>query len=285
MNYQEYKKELKCEVINDSFQNYKKYAIRPAQLVIADIPYTLGWNFYANRPDWYIGGDNKNGESKNAKKAAFYSDYSFNIAEYWHFCHKLLKKDDTSPVERGRSSNSPCMIMFCAFQQMDTIIKTAEKHGFKHYRPIVLVKNYSGDVLKANMTLAHATEFALLLYRDKLPKFRNGSTDGEKMIFDWIEYRRDGKEVPQIHKTQKPQSVLKRLIETFTDEGDVVIDPCAGSFSTGRACKELGRNFYGFEISKKMCELAKTTVLNVNYATEKEQIPGQMNIMELLNNG
>jgi site-specific DNA-methyltransferase (adenine-specific) len=46
-------------------------------------------------------------------------------------------------------------------------------------------------------------------------------------------------------------NVLKKLIEIFTDEGDVVIDPCAGSASTLRAAAELNRNSYGFEVSTK----------------------------------
>lgn len=45
------------------------------------------------------------------------------------------------------------------------------------------------------------------------------------MIFNWFDWKRDGREYPKIHPSQKPISVLKRLIETFTDEGDVVIDP------------------------------------------------------------
>ena len=52
-------------------QNYKKYAIPRAQLVIADVPYNIGNNFYGSNPMWYTGGDNKNGESKLAGKAAF----------------------------------------------------------------------------------------------------------------------------------------------------------------------------------------------------------------------
>ena len=49
-------------------QNYKRYAIPKAQLVIADVPYNVGTNFYGSNPMWYNGGDNKNGESKFAKK-------------------------------------------------------------------------------------------------------------------------------------------------------------------------------------------------------------------------
>ena len=113
-------------------QNYKKYAIPPAQLIIADVPYNVGKNFYGSNPMWYNGGDNKNGESKLAGKAAFNSDFNFNLYEYFHFCSKMLKKEDKNSVTRGRSSNSPCMIVFCSFEQMPTLIDAAYKHGFVH---------------------------------------------------------------------------------------------------------------------------------------------------------
>lgn len=71
-----------CELYHDNFQNYKCYGIPHAQLVIADIPYNIGSNAYASNPVWYNGGDNKNGESKLAKKNFFNTDGRFKIAEY-----------------------------------------------------------------------------------------------------------------------------------------------------------------------------------------------------------
>ena len=105
------------------------------------------------------------------------------------------------------------------------------------------------------MRVVGATEYALVLYRDKLPKFRNGVQMDEngktirgtgRMIFNWFKWERDGKEIPKIHPAQKPVTVLKQLIEIFTDEGDVVIDPCCGSGSTLRAARELKRSAFGF---------------------------------------
>ena len=61
----------KIEIFNDNFQNYKKYGIPKAQLVIADIPYNLGNNAYASSPEWYNEGDNTKGESKKANKSFF----------------------------------------------------------------------------------------------------------------------------------------------------------------------------------------------------------------------
>lgn len=252
------------KIFHDNFQNYKRYGIKKAQLVIADIPYNLGVNAYASNPEWYNGGDNKNGESKKAAKAFFNGDGQFNIAEYFHFCNKLLIPE---PKEKGKA---PAMIIFCAFEQIPTVISYGEKHGFKHNYPLVFCKNYSAQVLKANMKIVGATEYAVVLYRDKLPKFNNGKTETTKgkMIFNWFEWKRDNsKEYPKIHPTQKPINVLKRLIEIFTDEGDVVIDPVCGSGSTLRAAAELNRNSYGFETNTEFYNKAKEIMLK-DYITE-----------------
>jgi len=266
----ERKSRLKCELYNDSMQGWKCYPIQKAQLIIADIPYNVGNNFYGSNPMWYVGGDNKNGESKLAGKSAFASDYNFNVYEYFHFCSRLMRKDDTKPQGRGRSSNSPCMIVFCSFEQTHDLINAANKQGFKNYIPLTFIKNYSPQVLKANMRVVGATEHALLFYRDKLPKFRNGLQVDENgknirgtghMVFDWFMWEKDGKDVPKIHPAQKPVKLLKKLIEIFTDPGDVVIDPCFGSGSTARAALETGRNFYGFEINKEFYRRAKEEML------------------------
>lgn len=266
----EKEKTIRCELFNDNFQNYKRYGIPKAQLVIADIPYNIGNNFYGSNPNWYVGGDNHNGESKLAGKAAFNTDFNFNIAEYFHFCNKLLKKEPKSGGARGKSSDAPCMIVFCSWEQQETVRRYAEKHGFIHCIPLVFIKNYSPQALKANMRIVGAAEYALLLYRSYLPKFRNEKwmdakgVEHGKMVFNWFEYEKDGKEIPKLHPTQKPVKLLKTLIKTFTDEGDVVIDPVAGSGSTLRACLELGRNSYGFEVGKVQYQkVMNSTMLNV----------------------
>ena len=280
-------KKIKCELYNDSMQGWKCYPIQKAQLIIADVPYNVGNNFYGSNPMWYVGGDNKNGESKFAGKAAFASDYNFNLYEYFHFCSRLMKKDDNKPMSRGRSSDSPCMIVFCSFEQLHTLIDAAKKQGFGKYIPLVFIKNYSPQVLKANMRVVGATEYALLFYRDRLPKFRNGLQVDENgknirgtghMVFNWFQWERDSKDIPKIHPAQKPVGVLKKLIETFTDPGDVVIDPCFGSGSTARAALELGRNFYGFEISKEFCRRAQKEMIDPYLAALNEPKVEQLSL-------
>lgn len=185
---------MKCELYNDSFQNWKCYPIQKAQLIIADIPYNLGDKAYGSNPQWYVDGDNKNGESDKAKSTFFISDGYFRISEYFMFCARLMKPEP----KQGRGG-APCMIVFCAYQQQFDVIRWAADAGFTKYIPLTFIKNYSPQVLKANMKIVGATEHALVLYRDRLPKFNN---DGN-MIFNWMKWERDGREIPKIHPTQK----------------------------------------------------------------------------------
>lgn len=228
-------------LINDHFQNFKSYNIPRAQLVIADIPYNIGANAYGSNPQWYVDGDNANGESELAGKSFFDTDENFKPAEFMHFCNKLMVKE---PKERGKA---PCMIVFCSFEQQFSLIELARQYGINNYINLVFYKKYSAQVLKANMRVVGNAEYGLLLYRDKLPKFNNGG----RMIFNAMEWIDDkDNNYRKIHPTQKPVALLERLINIFTDPGDVVIDPCAGSGSTLIAAHNLGRRGYGFEIKK-----------------------------------
>jgi len=239
-------------LINDHFQNYKSYGVQKAQLIIADIPYNLGNNAYASNPSWYEGGDNKQGESNLAGKEFFDTDKDFRPAEFMHFCSKLLKKE---PKAKGQA---PCMIVFCEFEQQFLLIELGKRYGLNRYINLVFRKNFSAQVLKANMRVVGNCEYAVLLYREKLPKFNNNG----KMIFNCIDWTKDNKS-EKIHPTQKPVELMKKLIEIFTDKGDVVIDPVAGSGSTLVAAIELGRKTYGFEIKKDFFKLANERIKKV----------------------
>lgn len=255
----------RCKLINDHFQNFKTYGIPHAQLIIADPPYNLGKNAYASNPAWYKDGDNKNGESELAGKEFFDTDKDFRPAEFMHFCSQMLVKEPKTGISEeeaekvgGRvKSKAPCMILFCAFEQLHYYIDLGKRYGFMHYIPLVFRKNFSAQVLKANMKVVGNCEYGLILYKDKLPKFNN---DGS-MIFNCFDWVRDNT-TPKVHPTQKPVPLLERLIEIFSDKNDVVIDPCCGSGSTLRAAVQKGRKAYGFEIKKDFFALARDKVLS-----------------------
>ncbi|MBK7822844.1 MAG: site-specific DNA-methyltransferase [Tessaracoccus sp.] len=231
------------QLIRDHFQNRKRYNLPKAQLIIADIPYNTGTNAYGSNPQWYIDGKISNGQSEHAGKQFFDTDKDFRIPEFMHFASKMLKPE---PKERGEAG---CMVVFCAFDQQVPLIEEARRHGFAHYINFVFRKDYSPQVLKANMRPVGNAEYAVLLYRDKLPKFRNGG----RMVFTVQDWPRDDM-TPKVHPTQKPVPLLMRLIETFTDPGDVVADPCAGSGSTLAAAESVGRPSWGFEIKQEFVD-------------------------------
>lgn len=251
VQYRKQVDKFKPFLYNDHFQNYKRYNVPKAQLIIADIPYNVGKDAYGSNPSWYVGGDNKNGESKLANKEFFDTDKDFRISEFLHFCSTMLMKE---PKETGKA---PCMIVFCAFEQQFELIEKAKKYGLNNYINLVFRKNFSAQVLKANMRVVGNCEYAIILYRDKLPKFNN---DG-KMVFNCLDWVKDDV-VEKIHPTQKPTKVLENLIRIFTDEGDVVIDPCAGSGSTLKAAIQINRQAYGFEIKKDFFKLANEKMLS-----------------------
>lgn len=61
----------------------------------------------------------------------------------------------------------------------------------------------------------------------------------------------------KLHPTQKPLSLFEYLIKTYTDEGDTVLDNCAGSGTTGLACKNLHRNYVLIEKEREYIEIIK----------------------------
>lgn len=242
----------------DNYQNWKSYNIPKAQLVLADIPYNISNNAYGSNPSWYIGGDNKNGESELAGKQFFDTDSNFKPAEFMHFASQMLKKE---PKERNQA---PCMIVFCAFDQQMYLIELAKRYGLNNYINLVFRKNFSAQVLKANMRVVGNAEYGLIFYRDKLPKFRNEG----KMVFNVMDWEKDNVS-PKLHPTQKPVPLLEKLIKLFTDEGDVVIDPCAGSGSTLIAAENLNRKAYGFEIIREIHKRA-TEWIEENRVKQRE---------------
>lgn len=63
-----------------------------------------------------------------------------------------------------------------------------------------------------------------------------------------------------VHPTQKPTDLLEYLIKTYTDEGNIVLDNCMGSGSTGVACVNTKRNFIGIEKDERYFDIAETRI-------------------------
>lgn len=91
----------------------------------------------------------------------------------------------------------------------------------------------------------------------KTKTFNESKTDGLKYPKNILKFDRPH---PPIHPTQKPVDLMEYLIKTYTNEGDLVLDNCMGSGTTGVACKHLNRNFIGIELDDKYFEIAKNRI-------------------------
>lgn len=63
-----------------------------------------------------------------------------------------------------------------------------------------------------------------------------------------------------LHPTQKPVALMEYLIKTYTNEGDIVLDNCMGSGTTGVACVNLNRNFIGIEKDEKYFKITEERI-------------------------
>lgn len=108
------------------------------------------------------------------------------------------------------------------------------------------------------------------------PKINHRSTTGTNYngagatnIQTITNYPRSIIKVPQdaekLHPTQKPLALCEYLIKTYTNEGDVVLDNCAGSGTTGIACKRTHRNFVMIEKEQKYCDIINTRLSEDTY--------------------
>ena len=101
--------------------------------------------------------------------------------------------------------------------------------------------------------------------RDDVGGYKTES-DGKRYPKNLIKFNRDK---DKLHPTQKPVSLCEYLIQTYTNEGDVVLDNCMGSGTTGIACLNTNRKFIGMELDDTYFEIAKK---RIEEASIKSQI-------------
>ena len=91
-----------------------------------------------------------------------------------------------------------------------------------------------------------------------------GKRDTKQYIQEFSNYPRDVLEIASegktVHPTQKPVALMEYLIKTYTNEGDLVLDNCMGSGTTGVACKNTNRNFIGIELDEKYFNIAEERI-------------------------
>lgn len=150
----------------------------------------------------------------------------------------------------------------------------------------IVEKTSATGFLNANRMPMKAHENVLIFYK-KLPVYHPQMTHGHvrkistakhkrnsKRSTDYGEYGLTGydstdryprdvlefswdKQKSRLHPTQKPVAACEYFIATYTNEGDIVLDNCMGSGTTGVACRNLGRRFIGIELQKDYFDIAE----------------------------
>ena len=84
------------------------------------------------------------------------------------------------------------------------------------------------------------------------------------------------------HPTIKPLNIIKNLIINSSNENDVILDCFMGSGTTAVACKELGRNFIGFEINKKYFQIAQDRLKGITKEDREKKELGQLSLDDFM---
>lgn len=164
------------------------------------------------------------------------------------FKHNEIKFSDWLPdVYRVLKNDTHCYIMINPRNYME-LQQEAEKVGFQFQQMIIWAKNNSTP----NKYYLNSFEIILMLRKGRAKNINNMGT--KNILF-----------VPNImgnkkHPTEKPEALMKILIENSTKTGDVVLDPFMGVGSTGLACKHNGRSFIGIEIDEKYYKIAEDRI-------------------------
>lgn len=176
-------------------------------------------------------------------------DKDFDLTNWIETAEPLLKKGGN-------------IVIFNSWKNMSYIVEKLEECGFEIKD---LIRWKKTNAMPRNRDRRFITDYEVAVWAVK---------KGGKWIFNRLS---DTYEIPEIvggltpksekldggHTTQKPVYVMEWLIERLTNEGQNILDPFSGSGTTGVACVKLNRNFIGFELDEKYCNIANKRIEQV----------------------
>lgn len=165
-------------------------------------------------------------------------------------------------IELGVKKTKGWFMSFCAKKDIGIYWDYLEKNKFK---AIDVVAWQKPDPIPLNAKSRFLNAWEAIIVGKK-----NGAFWGSNYKHNILKYQapKSGK---RFHPTQKPIELIRELIMLSTEPGDIVLDPFIGSGTTAVACKQLGRNFVGFEASDDYCKIANIRLLNETEYLEKQK--------------
>lgn len=224
----------------DCMVAFKDIEDRSIDLVVTDPPYKLVQGGCTNRAVKLKGAD-----VDQLKSGQVFKDNEIKFSEWIPEVYRVLKDD------------SHCYIM-CNDRNLQELLNEGTKAGFKVLNVLVWGKSKHSP----NRYYLKNCEFIVLFRKGRARNINNMGTK-QLLLVDNVENKR--------HPSEKPVELMRILVENSSDEGQVVLDPFAGSGSTCVACAICKRGFIGIEKNKEYYEIAKRWIGQViNFIKEEK---------------
>lgn len=218
----------------DAIEGLKRIPDASVDLVVTDPPYNIASN---DRSTMLKGKIISTMKAWGAWDHFHPFDYDILIMSVISECYRVLKPGGA-------------LYMFTAREQNGYFVRKAVTRGFVYRNQLAMVKkNPLPSFSKTNWRSAF--EACMYLTKGK-PKTFNFVSQAEcKNVFHYANTHRQTR-----HPTEKPLDLIKLIVLVSSNEDDLVVDPFMGSGTTAAACKELGRNFLGFELEPEYIKMA-----------------------------
>lgn len=180
----------------------------------------------------------------------------------------VLKNDDNDVRLLAYSEfarilkNNTVAVVFASWKNAVVDIQELQKH-FDIKNIIVWFKG-GGGMGDLKHTLSTDYELAIVCHKGKC-RIR-GKREGSVFQFAKVNPNKI------VHPTEKPVDLIEKIISKFTDENAIILDPFAGSGSTGVAAVNMRRRFIGFELDDKYFEIAKQRINDAVFSMERHMI-------------
>lgn len=254
-------------ICSDVFDGLSLVPDGSVDLIFVDPPYNIGKKFHNTHDKW------KNDEE--------YLNWCYRWID---LCIEKLKSDGSMYIMTSTQFmpyfdlyiRKKLEILSRIVWSYDSSGVQAKKYFGSMYEPILFcVKDEKNYCFNANDILVEAKTGAkrkLIDYRKPVPTpYNTEKVPGNVWEFARVRYRMEEYEN---HPTQKPTALLERIIKASSDEGDTILDPFSGSFTTSFVAKELGRKSIGIDISDEYYKIGLRRVLGIKEhngeSTERE---------------
>lgn len=253
-------------LIGDCIENMKKLPKGSIDMIFADPPYNLQLQGDLHRPN-------------NSKVDAVDDDWDQfdSLKQYDDFTREWLTAARDSLKDDGS------IWVIGSYHNIFRVGAILQDLGFWILNDVIWRKsnpmpNFRGRrFCNAHETLIWASKSQNSKYRFNYDSMK-GLNDDLQMRSDWYlplctgGERLKGDDGKKLHPTQKPESLLHRVLLASTDAGDLVLDPFFGTGTTGAVAKKLGRDYIGLEQDETYAQGARERIASVERLTDEELV-------------